>query len=265
MKAPLGQNFLVGARWHKKVAEAVGGRSSDALLEIGGGKGDISELLAERVARLVIVELDRGLAEGLRQRFHSAKTVEVLEADILDVDLAMLSRHTDLESAPPKLRVFGNLPYYVSSPILHHLFRHAEIIQDATLMLQREVADRVLAKPGTRDFGLLSATAQLYVRGSRLFDLPPGAFRPAPKVTSSLIRLEFVPRARELAVDEEQFVSFLKTAFAQKRKRLTNNLKASYPADQIENALSGAGVNMNARAEELDVEQLAAVFKSLSV
>ncbi|HVA64826.1 MAG TPA: 16S rRNA (adenine(1518)-N(6)/adenine(1519)-N(6))-dimethyltransferase RsmA [Terriglobales bacterium] len=241
MRAPKGQNFLFQEAWQRRVAEAVG--PSARLLEIGGGPGGLSALLAKQTERLWVVESDAKLAQGLRQRFAERPSVTVIEADILTVDL------TGLSPGEP-LRVAGNLPYYITSPILLHLFRHAAAIADATLMVQREVADRLVASPGTRAFGLLTATTQLYARPRRLFDLPPGAFRPAPKVHSSLVRLDFAPRAAELGVEVAPFVAFLRRAFAHKRKQLAGYL--------VHPGL--AGLPAQARAEELSLEQLARLY-----
>lgn len=236
MKAPRGQNFLYQASWQRRVAEAVG--PSRHLLEIGGGPGGLSVLLATQSERFWVVESDPRLAQGLRDR-----GLTTIEADILTVDLAVLAAQFGVE----QWRIAGNLPYYITSPILLHLFRHAARIADATVMVQREVAERLAARPGSRAFGLLSATAQFYARVRRLFDLPPGAFRPAPQVHSSLVRLDFAPRGQELRVDEAEFMAFLRRAFQHKRKQLT-----------------AVGIPSAARAEQLSLEALAELHRGMS-
>ncbi|HUX68814.1 MAG TPA: 16S rRNA (adenine(1518)-N(6)/adenine(1519)-N(6))-dimethyltransferase RsmA [Terriglobales bacterium] len=246
MRAPKGQNFLYQAGWQRRVAAAVG--PSARLLEIGGGPGGLSALLAEQSQRFWVVESDPRLAQGLRERFGQRPGVTVIEADILQVDLSAVA-------GGERLRVAGNLPYYITSPILLHLYRHAAAIEDATVMVQREVADRLVAGPGTRAFGLLTATTQLYARARRLFDLPPGAFRPAPQVHSSLVRLDFAPRAAELGVEAAPFLAFLRRAFAHKRKQL-----AGYLVDPAR-----AGLPARARAEELGLEQLARLYRLMPV
>ncbi|HXR96439.1 MAG TPA: 16S rRNA (adenine(1518)-N(6)/adenine(1519)-N(6))-dimethyltransferase RsmA [Terriglobales bacterium] len=234
MKAPRGQNFLYQPAWVERVAEAV--ERCPKLLEIGGGPGALTERLQGRAREFWVVESDRRLAEGLRQRFGD----KVIEADILRLDLNQFGEG---------LSVAGNLPYYITSPILLHLFRHVATVTTAVIMVQREVADRILAAPGGRDFGLLSATTQYYARPERIFDLPPSAFRPAPRVHSTLLRLTMAPQAEALGVDSEGFMRFLRTAFAQKRKQLGKRF----------------GIALEARAEQLTLPQLAAVYRSLIV
>jgi len=242
VKAPRGQNFLQQASWLQRVAEAVG--PAEALLEIGGGPGGLSDFLAAQAKRFWVVESDARLAAGLRARFPGT-----LESDVLEVDLTALAQRAGVA----QWRVAGNLPYYITSPILLHLFRHAARISDATLMVQREVGERLVAEPGTRAYGLLSATTQFYARPRRLFNLPPGAFRPAPKVHSSLLRLEFAPHAADLGVDAAEFMAFLRRAFAHKRKQL-----ASYLGDPAR-----AGLDPRARAEELGLQELAALMRTV--
>ncbi|MGH9412870.1 MAG: 16S rRNA (adenine(1518)-N(6)/adenine(1519)-N(6))-dimethyltransferase RsmA [Terriglobales bacterium] len=233
MKAPRGQNFLYQPQWLRRVAAAVG--PSDALLEIGGGPGGLSAELARITRQLWVVELDHALAQGLRQHF------EVIEADILQLDLAQFG----------SIRIAGNLPYYITSPILLHLFQFADSITDATIMVQREVAERLTAQPGSRAFGLLSATTQFHAHPEHLFDIPPGAFRPAPKVYSSLVRLTMAPQAAALGVEPEPFLRFLRRGFSQKRKQL-----ASFFLDP-----ASAGLPPRARAEELTLPQWAALYR----
>ncbi len=239
MKAPRGQNFLYQPQWLRRVAAAIG--PSDALLEIGGGPGGLSVELAKTARRLWVVEVDPSLAAALRQRLPQTH-VQVIEADILQLDLAQFD--------PEPLRVAGNLPYYITSPILLHLFRYAERITDAAVMVQREVAERLTAQPGSKAFGLLSATTQFYARAERLFDIPPGAFRPAPKVHSSLVRLTMAPQAAALGVEPEPFLAFLRRGFAHKRKQL-----ATYLTDPTR-----AGLPPRARAEELTLVQWAQLY-----
>lgn len=234
MKAPRGQNFLHQPAWLERVAAAIG--PADTLIEIGGGPGNLTALLARQTRRLLVIESDAALAQGL-----AAAGYDVIAGDVLATDLTALAG-----GAP--VRVAGNLPYYITSPILLHLFRHAASITDATVMVQREVAERLAAQPGTRAFGLLTATAQFYApRIARLFDLPPGAFRPAPQVHSSLVRLEFAPQGEALDVDEAGFMAFLRLAFAQKRKQLGPRLGRP---------------ELKARAEQLSLAELAALYRA---
>jgi 16S rRNA (adenine1518-N6/adenine1519-N6)-dimethyltransferase len=160
--------------------------------------------------------------------------------------------------------VVGNLPYYITSDILLRLFDYRKYFETLVLMVQREVGDRMAAKPGTRDYGLLSATTQLYTKVERLFTLPPGAFNPPPKVHSTVLRLTMAPQLAQLRVPEERFIHFLKLSFGQKRKTLWNNLKLEYDPATLKAALQQAGVKPNVRAEALPLEKSAALFRALS-
>jgi 16S rRNA (adenine1518-N6/adenine1519-N6)-dimethyltransferase len=240
------------------VADALGDISAATVVEIGPGRGAITEVLARRAKRLVAIELDRELAPRLRAHFADCPTVEVVEADVLKVDLR------SLREGDERLAVVGNLPYYITSDILLRLFDYHAIISRAVVMIQREVADRVAAAPGTRDYGLLSATAQLYARVERVLTLPPGAFQPPPEVHSTVLRLTIRPRFAELAVEPEPFIGLLKISFAQKRKTLAKNLRAAgFGADRIGAAMEAAGIPPMARSEEIELEQMAALWKNL--
>lgn len=255
-KPKLGQNFLVSETACRSIVEALGDLSGRAVVEIGPGKGAITELLARRAGRLIAIELDRELAPRLRERFAAQETVTVIEEDVLRVDLTALARPGE------KLLVVGNLPYYMTSEILLHLIRHEAAIERAVVMVQREVADRVAAGPGSRDYGLLSVTAQLHARVEKLLTLPPGAFSPPPEVYSTVLRWTMHSRTEELGVEPVAFTGFLRSCFAQKRKTLGNNLRAAkYEPAAIAGALQAAGVAAGARAEELSVEALAALWR----
>ncbi len=250
----LGQNFLIDDAARHAIANALGDLSDCTVIEIGPGHGAITDILATRAKRLIAIELDRVLAAELRFRFRDQPHVEVIEADILKIDFTSMSDSAD---------VVGNLPYYITSDILLHLFA-ATNIQRAVLMMQREVADRVAAAPGVRDYGLLSATTQMYAQVDKLFTLPPTAFSPPPDVHSTVLRLHFASRFAELGVDPAAFDAFLKKSFAQKRKTLGNNLRAvGYTAEQLAAAWP-AGLPSQARAESIPLEDMAALFRALA-
>jgi 16S rRNA (adenine1518-N6/adenine1519-N6)-dimethyltransferase len=177
-------------------------------------------------------------------------------------------RRPGIEFKPSPAKVIGNLPYYITSDILLRLFEYSKYFETLVILVQREVADRIAAAPGSRDYGLLSATAQLYARVEKLITLPPSAFTPPPKVHSTVLRLTIDPRQKELGLDgdsqmEDGFINFLKLSFGQKRKTLWNNLKAAYPEADLRNALSKARLKPTARAETLTLEESAALFHSL--
>jgi len=215
------------------------------------------------------VEVDRVLAAQLRLKFGMARNVEILEADILTIDFDSLFGpkpglgRPGIDIKPEPVRVVGNLPYYITSDILLRLFVFAKYFDTIVIMVQREVADRIAASPGGRDYGMLSATTQLYAHVEKLFMLPPEAFVPPPKVHSTVLRLTMEPRQQELGVAGDGFIDFLRLSFGQKRKTLWNNLKAKYAEPALRRALGDAGVKATARAETLSLEQSAAVYRAL--
>jgi 16S rRNA (adenine1518-N6/adenine1519-N6)-dimethyltransferase len=264
MKMPqrpkLGQNFLVSETAQAAIVEALGDLSHRTVVEIGPGRGALTALLARRARRLVAIELDREMAARLREEFAERGAVEILEQDVLETDFAALRR-----DEPEKLIVVGNLPYYITSEILLRLFRFGDAIERAVVMMQREVADRVAAEPGTRDYGVLTVTAQMNARVEKLMTLPPGAFSPPPQVHSTVVRLTMDPRFAELGVAAEEFFVFVRSCFAQKRKMLGRNLRnAGFEAAEIATAFDACGVAPQVRAEEVGVEKLAGLLRSLT-
>jgi 16S rRNA (adenine1518-N6/adenine1519-N6)-dimethyltransferase len=259
-KPKLGQNFLVDDAARHSIAEALGDVSARTVIEIGPGHGAITSILAERCQRLIAIEIDPALAAELRFHFRASPQVEIVEADVLEVDFAALVPLG--ESAD----VIGNLPYYITSPILMRLFAAGArgLLARAVVMMQREVADRLSAAPGCREYGLLSATTQINARVETLFTLPPAAFSPPPDVFSSVLRLDFLPRFAELGVEAAEFDTFLRACFAQKRKTLANNLRAAgYMADEL-HAVWPAEIPPLARAESLALEPLVALYRALT-
>jgi 16S rRNA (adenine1518-N6/adenine1519-N6)-dimethyltransferase len=269
-KPKLGQNFLVDLDAMRRVVEALGDISAATVVEIGPGEAALTELLARHAGRLIAVELDRVLAAQLRMRFSTMPNVEILEADILQVDLGTVLGATPgpLRDLRPtglfRARVVGNLPYYITSDILLKLFAAANRIDLMVLMVQKEVGERIAAAPGSRDYGLLSATAQMYGPVELLFELAPESFNPPPQVHSAVFRMHMQPRFAELAVDEKGFLAFLKTMFAQKRKTVSNNLKAAYDKSVAASALQRSGIVGSARAETLPLEAMARLYRELN-
>lgn len=269
-KPKLGQNFLADTSAAEKIVDALGDPSQTVVVEVGPGKGALTQVLAQRAGRLIAVELDRMLATELRYNYRLQPHVEIIEADVLKLDFRTVLNRTigplnDLRPLKPsRANVVGNLPYYITSDILLRLFEFHDQFNLIVIMVQREVADRIAAKPGSRDYGLLSATAQLYTRVEKLFDLPPGAFVPPPKVHSAVLRMTVSPRFEELQVKPAEFISFLKIAFAMKRKTLMNNLKKDYPEEKIRGALDNLGIRPDVRAEALPLEKSAAIFRQLT-
>jgi len=269
-KPKLGQHFLADRAAAVRIVAELGDISQATVLEIGPGRGVLTALLARQARRLIAVELDRVLAAQLRMNFALTPNVEIIEGDILAVDFDTLfgpkpgSTRPGLNHAPEQVRVVGNIPYFITSDILLRLFAYRRYFQTILLMVQREVADRLAAQPGKSEYGLLSATAQLYSQVEKLFTLPPGAFAPPPKVYSAVVRLTIAPKLESLRVPEAKFIAFLKQSFAQKRKTLWNNLKTIYEPGMLKAALQRAGIKPTARAEELSLEKTATLFRGLN-
>ena len=258
VKPKLGQNFLNDAAAAERIVASLGDIASRTVVEIGPGGGAITGALAARAGRVIAVELDRELAARLRGRF-AAERVTILEQDALEYDFGAASA-----AAGERLVVVGNLPYGITSPILLKLAASHTALDRAVLMVQREVADRIAAEPGSRDYGLLSVTVQMYGPAERLFTLPPSAFTPPPDVHSTVFRWRFAPRFTELDVDEGGFLRMVRQAFAQKRKTLANNLRAAgFPAERVSHAIQQAGIPPQARAETMPIEGLAALWRAL--
>jgi 16S rRNA (adenine1518-N6/adenine1519-N6)-dimethyltransferase len=268
-KPKLGQHFLASEDNALRIVDSLGDISQSTVLEIGPGRGMMTSLLARRARRLIAVELDRVLAAQLRLKFGMTRNVEIIEGDILSIDIDSLFGpkpglgRPGIDLKPEPAKVVGNLPYYITSDILLRLFEYSRYFETIVIMVQREVADRMAAQPGSSDYGLLSATAQLYARVENLFTLPPGAFTPPPKVHSSVLRLTIEPQQEKLAIAGDGFIDFLRLSFGQKRKTLWNNLKEKYPEANLKRALADAGVKPTARAETLSLEESAAVYKAL--
>ncbi len=265
----LGQNFLADQAAATRIVDALGDISSAVVMEIGPGRGVLTDVLVQRAQRLIAVEIDRLLAVQLRMRYATRQNVEIVEGDILAMDLNTLlgpkigtmadRQHLDLAHA----RVIGNLPYYITSDILLRLFAFHHLLDTIVIMVQREVADRIAAKPGSRDYGLLTVTAHFYTDIENLFTLPPGAFAPPPKVHSSVLRMKVAPKAEELGVEPLPFISFLRLSFSQKRKTLFNNLKERYPEKSIRGTLEKAGLRADVRAEAVALDSFATLFRGL--
>jgi len=267
----LGQNFLRDEQAVRRIVAALGECSDRTVVEIGPGMGAITRELAAKAGKVLALEVDRELALQLSAEFSGAgaeqginavrSNVEVETVDVLSFDFAAAS-----EAAGQRLIVAGNLPYYITSPILLKLAENAAALDRAVLMVQREVADRVAAEPGSRDYGLLSVAVQMHGPVERLFTLPPSAFSPPPEVHSTVFRWRFAPRFQELDVDREMFLKFLRQIFALKRKTLANNLRAAgLDAAVVVDALCKAGIEAKARAESVSVESLAALWKVLKM
>lgn len=257
----LGQHFLGNSAWQKRILETLPLDPDDVWLEIGAGHGEMTGLLAGRGRRVVSIETDARLAENLRRKIeeHPADwpSVEIISGDVLQLDLGKLTGG--------RFRVYGNLPYYITSPILHHLFGYADQIASIHIVIQFEVAARVAARPGRREYGYLSAACQFYTRPEIVLRIRPGAFRPPPRVTSALVRMTLPGERASLGVrDEQPFLKFIQTCFGHKRKTLRNNLRSIASDERIHAALDACKLRPDARAEQLSLAQFAALFAAIS-
>ena len=240
-----GQHFLTDRHYLARIVAAIDPRPGDAMVEIGPGTGLLTAGLAPRLERLHVVEIDRDLAAALRGAFPPDKVI-VHEADALQFDFRAL---------PERLRVVGNLPYNVSTPILFRVAEITERVRDCVFMLQKEVVERMLAAPGTPEYGRLSVMLQYRFSMALVLKVPPGAFTPPPKVDSAVVRMQPLPRDRARASDEELFAKIVTAAFSQRRKTLRNAVKAWVTAE----AFAAAGIDAQRRGETLSVAEFVAL------
>jgi len=248
----LGQHFLADESWQERIAEEVY-MDDGVWVEIGAGHGEMTTRLAQRASKLFAVEIDPLLARKVRKVTAPLKNVQVVESDVMAVDFEKLT-------GGARFFVYGNLPYYITSPILHRLFEHAERIAAIHIVIQLEVAARIVAEPGRRDYGYLSVVSQWFGRPEMTLRIPPEAFQPPPKVDSALVSFHMPGARMENRVeDETAFLDFVKMCFAQKRKTLRNNLRARL-GPRTEEILKEAGLPADARAEQLTISQFVALF-----
>ena len=257
-KKQLGQHFLVDRGVIDHIVLAIDPRPGDRLVEIGPGQGAITFPLLRRHGELTVVEFDRDLITPLMEASEGLGRLTIIHKDVLQVDFSRLAG--DDGHAQKQIRLVGNLPYNISSPILFHALEHAAAIRDMHFMLQKEVVDRMGAEPGSKVYGRLSVMLQAVCHVEPLFDVPPAAFRPPPKVDSAVVRLR--PRgAAEIGIaDPLVFERVVREAFGQRRKTLRNALQASCDAD----AIAAAGIRPDLRAEQVPVHDFVALANALS-
>ncbi len=254
----LGQHFLRTASILDRIARRVqaAAAGSDLVVEIGAGPGTLTRRLLAADLRVVAIEIDPRLAASLRARQDSESRLEVVEADILQVDLAALIAARTVHPAV----VVGNLPYYITSPIVRKIFEAVEAVSEAILLVQKEVAARIAAGEGSRDYGFLSVLCQAHSRPELLFTVPPGAFDPPPKVLSAVVRLPIEPRWKSWGVaDPAAFLEFVQLCFSHKRKTLRNNLAGAFGRDRLAAIAEG-----RLRGEQLAPERLAELWLRLT-
>jgi 16S rRNA (adenine1518-N6/adenine1519-N6)-dimethyltransferase len=266
----LGQHFLNDAGWREKIARAIRvsahGMESPSIpavqnycwIEIGAGHGEMTEYLVRSRVPVYAVELDPALVKRLQQLAGKHPNLTVVAGDVLETDLLSVA-------AGRRIRLYGNLPYYITSPILHRFFSFADQIDEINIVIQLEVALRLAAQPGNKDYGYLSVATQFYTRPEFVLKLPPGAFNPPPEVASALVTLRLPgPGAQSGVGNAEDFLDFVKSCFSQKRKTLANNLRQVAKPQEIRELLKELKLREDARAEQLSVAQFAAIYRAIS-
>ena len=243
----LGQHFLVRESTLARIASAaLGDKHEGPVIEIGPGKGALTKHLLDRASRVIAIEVDSYLVHYLRQKFRDRPNLEIVEADVLKTDLGGWGPAT----------IAGNLPYYITSPILDRVYAATGWTR-AVFLIQKEVAERLTAQPGSRDYGYLTAHTELFSRPEYLFTVPPAAFKPPPKVDSAVVRLTPRDPAAEWGIpDAAPFLAFASAAFRQKRKTLRNNLRESYP-------LIEGSAQASLRAEQLSFPELVNLYRAV--
>ncbi len=255
-KKSLGQNFLKDPHYLEKIAEAARIAPSDQVLEIGPGRGDLTRLLAVRAGKVLAVELDHRLIPYLRGEFSSLAHVEIFAGDALEFPY---------ESLPGTWKVVANLPYYISTPIIQKLLAHRTKFSSLTLMLQKEVAERIAAPPGGKEYGYLSVLVQLYAQPALAFTVPPGAFTPKPEVDSAVVTIVLRKQPAVPLQSEDFFVQVVRAAFSQRRKTLRNALRQlAIPVEKMNAVLQETGIDLGRRAETLTVEEFGRLSEFLS-
>jgi 16S rRNA (adenine1518-N6/adenine1519-N6)-dimethyltransferase len=266
----LGQHFLADEGWREQIAQAIrvsrhsmGGIPNETdkdycWIEVGAGHGEMTGLLLQSGKPVFAVELDPPLIANLQRMSRKQPNLTVVPGDVLKTNLAAIALGR-------KMRIYGNLPYYITSPILHHFFSFASQIDAIHIVIQVEVAERLAAAPGNSEYGYLSVVTQFYSRPDLALRIPRDAFSPPPEVDSALVNLRFPGEGSKLeGLAPEPFLDFVKRCFAQKRKTLANNLKSSTPPAQVRDLLGKLNLREDARAEQLNVSELARLYEALT-
>jgi 16S rRNA (adenine1518-N6/adenine1519-N6)-dimethyltransferase len=255
-KKSLGQHFLIDTNIVKKIIQAAEINSEDQILEIGPGKGILTRQLCSSSKKVYAVEIDRQLVPFLRKELASFTNLELIQGDILKVDLKLL---------PPEFKVVANIPYQISSPLLGRLIEERKRIVSMTLMVQREVAERITAKPGTKEYGPLSIFIQCYASANIAFHIKKSSFSPPPKVESSLIRIFPLPRPRIDALDEPFFFRVVRGGFAHRRKSIRNSLKdEGFSAEELDPVFEKLSIDSGRRGETFTIEEYGQLSNQLS-
>ena len=257
----LSQNFLINDNAGKRIVDSLNLTRNEAVLEIGPGKGALTKYLVEKSGKVVGVEIDGNLCDFLKRRFPSAKNLEIIHQDFLKIDLKrVILPHR-------KIKIIGNLPYQITSPVLALLFQNRKRITMAVLMVQKEVAQRICGKPGTKSWSPLSIGIQLYSDPEILFRLKPSSFMPSPQVESAVIKLSFLRKPKIKIEDEKFFFIVVKAAFSQRRKMILNSVSSSLDLkkEMVLKALKRSNIDPKTRAEDLTIEELSSLALNMKM
>jgi 16S rRNA (adenine1518-N6/adenine1519-N6)-dimethyltransferase len=261
-KKSLGQNFLIDAHHQRRIVAALEPAPHDTVIEIGPGQGALTRHLAAVVGRLLLIELDRDLAPALAREFEGTPHVSVVQADVLDTDLRQL-----VGGDTKHVKVIGNIPYNITTPIIFRLLERSVRPERIVLMIQREVADRILAEPGAAEYGALSVGVRSVARVERLFHVPRGAFRPVPRVDSTVIRIVPIVPPPLSARDEDDLRDLTRAAFSWRRKQLQKTLRSApgyrLDAQAIEELERRTGIHLQQRPEQLRPDELITLARAL--
>lgn len=265
-KKSFGQNFLVDPNYIDKIISALDLQTGETVVEIGPGRGALTEKLLESGARVIAVELERDMIAALKEKFGDADNFQLIEADALKIDFSKLINPKSEIRNPKTAKLVANLPYYISTAILQKLIEQRAAFSEMVLMFQREVVERITAQVGNKERGFLTVLTEAFLDSEKLFDVPPEAFRPAPKVRSAVVRL--TPKAEIYFPDEKLFRDIISASFTQKRKTILNNLKnvpvlKSRNID-AESILEKSGIAPNRRAESLELNDWKQILAALA-
>ncbi|MFC1805271.1 16S rRNA (adenine(1518)-N(6)/adenine(1519)-N(6))-dimethyltransferase RsmA [Candidatus Omnitrophota bacterium] len=257
-KKRLGQNFLIDANIRSKIVDACGLKKSDTVLEIGAGRGELTCALAERVACVYAVELDHRLHADFQSRFNKQKNVNLIRHDILELDLLRM-----LGAGKKKIKVIGNIPYYITTAIITHLLEFREMIDTIFISVQKEFAERITASSGSKVYGSFSCFINYYFLPQILFHIKKSSFRPAPKVDSSFLSLKVRKEPAVKCSNPQLLFKIIRTAFNQRRKTLRNSLKEAIPKEKLEGFMQEYGIDPNTRPERLSLQDFSRLTDSL--
>lgn len=260
MRQRLGQHFLNHPQLAEKIVKLAGASADDVVLEIGPGRGVLTAPLLQSCRHVIAIETDARLVAELRKQFAAAENLTLIHADVLEFDLSTLTQWT-----PPQIKVVANLPYSIATEIIFRLINQRQLFSELYLMVQKEVAERLVATPGGKTYGILAVLTQLYSESRLILKVPPGAFKPPPQVDSAVVAMKLFEQPRVGVADVEAFKKLVRTAFGTRRKMLRNALKSFLQSSRYDWTVLCARLHITerARAEELSLEQWAALARYL--